>query len=268
MAGGLSLGQEGTPGLSWFAIARIGMVQASIGAIVMLTTSLLNRVMVVEYALAAAIPAGLVAWHYGVQLARPLWGQVSDQGRRRTPWILAGMAILAAGALLAVNATVMIGSNRGLAIGLMVLAFTLIGGGVGAGGTSALALLASGVAPGRRAAAAAVTWIMMVAGIVVSAIVAGAMLKPYSPERLVIVASGVAIAALIVTVVATFRLEHGHQKFEETAKSEPPPDFRTAIAEIFQETAARRFTIFIFVSMLAYSMQDLILEPFAGIVFG
>ena len=38
--------------------------------------------------------------------------------------------------------------------------------------------------------------------------------------------------------------------------------------EIWRETQARRFAIFIFVSMLAYSAQDLILEPFAGAVFG
>ena len=51
-------------GFGWFSIIRVGLVQASIGAIVMLATSLLNRVMVVEYAMAAAVPAGLVALHY------------------------------------------------------------------------------------------------------------------------------------------------------------------------------------------------------------
>ena len=51
-------------------MVRLGLVQSSIGAIVMLATSLLNRVMVVEYALPAALPAGLVAWHYAVQLSR------------------------------------------------------------------------------------------------------------------------------------------------------------------------------------------------------
>ena len=35
-----------------------------------------------------------------------------------------------------------------------------------------------------------------------------------------------------------------------------------------RDPTARRFTIFVFVSMLAYSAQDLILEPFAGLVFG
>ncbi|MGB3808374.1 MAG: PucC family protein, partial [Erythrobacter sp.] len=130
-------------GLGWFSIVRIGLVQASIGAIVMLATSLLNRVMVVEFALAAALPAGLVAWHYAVQLARPAWGHGSDRGRARTPWIVGGVAILAGGAMLAVKATLMFGSGEAGALLVAIVAFTLIGAGVGAGGTSALALLAS-----------------------------------------------------------------------------------------------------------------------------
>ena len=46
------------------------------------------------------------------------------------------------------------------------------------------------------------------------------------------------------------------------------PSFRAALQEVWAEPRARRFTIFVFVSMLAYSAQDLILEPFAGSVFG
>ena len=255
-------------GLSWLGIIRIGLVQASIGALVMLSTTVLNRLMVVEYALAAAIPAGLVAWHYAMQLTRPLWGHGSDQGRKRTPWILGGIAVLAGGALLAARVTPILGSNFGAGIALCVLAYSLIGIGVGMGGTSALALLASGVAPKRRAAAAATTWIMMVAGIVVSAITVGSLLDPYSPERLFAVASGLVVVTIAVTALATFRLEQGHFEFEETRKDEPVPDFRAALVEIWHEAEARRFTIFIFVSMIAFSMQDLILEPFAGLIFG
>ena len=46
------------------------------------------------------------------------------------------------------------------------------------------------------------------------------------------------------------------------------PAFAARLAEVWAEPQARRFTIFVFVSMLAYSAQDLILEPFAGLVFG
>lgn len=255
-------------GFGWLAIIRLGAVQASIGAIVMLATSLLNRVMVVEYGLVAAIPAGLVAWHYAVQLSRPIWGHGSDKGRRRTPWIIVGLGILALGALMAVNATVIINENLILGGVMAALAFTLIGAGVGASGTSLLALLASGVARERRAAAAAVTWIMMVAGIVISAATAGALLDPFSEQRLVMVATGVVLSAFLLTCVVTFRLEQQALVEAETDRAGPPPDFAEAIREILNEEAARRFTLFIFVSMLAYSMQDLILEPFAGLVFG
>ena len=257
-----------TKGFGWLAIVRIGLVQACIGALVMLTTTVLNRLMVVEFAMAAAIPAGLVAWHYAVQLGRPLWGHGSDKGRKRTPWILGGITVLAFGALLAAQSTLMMTESGALGFLLAVVAYTLIGIGVGAGGTSALALLASSVAPQRRAAAAALTWIMMVAGIVVSAITVGELIKPFSPELLMRVALGLGLTTIALTLLATFRLERGHHVFSETAKDAPTPDFKAALREIFAEAAARRFTIFIFVSMLAFSMQDLILEPFAGLVFG
>ena len=42
--------------LSWLGIARLGLIQTSLGAIIVLTTSTLNRVMVVEMALPAMLP--------------------------------------------------------------------------------------------------------------------------------------------------------------------------------------------------------------------
>ncbi len=134
-------------GLGWTDIMRMGLVQASIGAIVMLATSLLNRVMVVEYALPAALPAGLVAWHYAVQLSRPLWGHGSDKGRKRTPWIVGGMGILALGGIVAVNATILLPVAAIPGTLLAILAFSMIGAGVGAAGTSLLAMLARAWSP-------------------------------------------------------------------------------------------------------------------------
>jgi len=254
-------------GLSWFAIARIGLVQACVGALVMMATTVLNRLMVVEYGLIAAIPAGLVAWHYVIQLGRPIWGHGSDRGGNRTLWIVGGIVVLAVSTLMATQATLMLGRAGLWVFAFATLAYTVIGVGVGAAGTSALALLASSVAPERRAAAAALTWIMMIAGIVASAFTVGALIEPFTPQVLMQVAVGLAVVTIALAFVATFRLERGHHVFEETAKSEDTPGFGEAIREIFAETAARRFTLFIFVSMMAYNMQDLILEPFAGQIF-
>ncbi|MGB7419155.1 MAG: BCD family MFS transporter [Erythrobacter sp.] len=256
-------------GLSWIAIVRIGLVQASIGAMVMLITTVLNRLMVVEYTLAGAIPAALVGWHYAVQLGRPLWGHGSDKGGSRALWIVGGIITLALGAMMAVHATLMMSGDFWTAFGIAALGYTLIGVGVGASGTSALALLASGVAPERRAAAAAVTWIMMVAGIVVSAITVGQLLDPFSPERLLAVASGLLGICVTLTCLAVLGIEpRSRAAFAATAKADPPPPFKEALREIWHEKAARRFTLFIFVSMMAFNMQDLILEPFAGLIFG
>jgi BCD family chlorophyll transporter-like MFS transporter len=255
------------PQLGWIGIFRLGLVQASIGAIVMLATSLLNRVMVVEYLLPALVPAALVAWHYAVQLTRPRWGHASDVGGRRTPWIIVGMGLLALGAVVATNAALLMTLSRTGGILLAVLAYAMIGGGVGAAGTSLLALLASAVVPQRRAAAAAVTWVMMIVGIVVSAAAAGQLLEPFSPARLAAVTSGITLTAFIVTLLAIARVESGVAR-RRTEAAPATQSFSDAISGIWNETTARRFTVFVFVSMLAYSMQDMVLEPFAGLVFG
>ncbi len=260
-------GADRVSGMGWFGIIRLGLVQAALGAMVMLATSLINRVMTVEYGLAAAIPAGLVAWHYAVQLSRPLWGHRSDQAAQRTPWILGGLCLLALGIVGAIDATLMLDSARIPALLLAIAAFTLIGLGVGIAGTALLALLASRVATERKPTAAAITWIMMIMGIVVAAGASSALLKPFSSERLAIVASLVVLAALLVAIAALWQLEARHAPVERARAAERSPDLRVALAEIMQDRAARRFTGFVFMSMLAYSMQDLILEPFGGIVF-
>jgi BCD family chlorophyll transporter-like MFS transporter len=253
--------------LSWFGIVRLGLVQTALGAIIVLTTSTMNRVMVVELALPAMLPGALVTWHYALQTLRPRWGYGSDVGGRRTPWIIGGMAVLGLGGIGAAIATAWMSTNVMAGVTLAVIAFTLIGIGVGAAGTSLLVLLAKRVAEPRRAPAATIVWIMMIAGFAVTAGVAGSLLDPFSPERLVAVTSGLAVAAFLLAVVAVWGLE-GKAAAAPAAAPEAKPPFRVALAEVWAEPEARRFTIFLFMSMLAYSAQDLILEPFAGAVFG
>ena len=198
-------------------------------------------------------------------------GHGSDVGGRRTPWIIGGMAVLAAGGVLAALGTVWMATHRSAGIALAVLAFMLIGIGVSASGTSLLVLLAKRVAPQRRAPAATIVWMMMIVGFAITAGVAGKLLDPYSPERLLAVTATVSVLAFVVTLLALAGLEGAPQAttaVQTAASAEPQPGFREALAQVWDEPAARRFSIFIFLSMLAYSAQDLILEPFAGTVFG
>ena len=257
--------------LGWIGIARLGVVQAALGAIVVLTTSTLNRVMVVELALPAILPGLLVALHYCVQVLRPRMGHGSDVGGRRTPWIIGGMAVLGVGGIGAAVATASMAQHPVAGIALAVLAFVFVGVGVSASGTSLLVLLAKRVEPGRRAAAATVVWLMMIAGFAVTAGVAGQLLDPYSPGRLVLVAAAVSIAAFFMTLIAVRNVEGGaspSSKIPAPATGTSSHSFRDALSQAWADPQARRFTIFVFVSMLAFSAQDLILEPFAGLVFG
>jgi BCD family chlorophyll transporter-like MFS transporter len=256
--------------LSWFGIIRLGLVQTALGSVTVLTMATLNRVMVVELGLPSMLPGILVGLHYAMQVLRPRLGYGSDIGGRRTPWIVGGMLLHATGGALAAVATAWMATHLLLGIALAVVAFIMIGVGVSAAGTSLLVLLAKRTEPARRTTAASIAWIMMVTGFIGTTAAAGYALDPFSGARLVAVCSSVSVVAMIFTLIGVWNIEGGAAPAIERSVEAPPPksNFRAELMEILAEPQARRFAIFIFVSMLAYSSQDLILEPFAGAVFG
>jgi len=252
--------------LTWTGIIRLGLVQASLGAIVVLMTATINRVMVVELAFPAVVPGLLVALFHGVQVMRPAWGHQSDVNGRRTPWIVGGMAALAVGGVLAAAGAALADTSKLEGLAVAALGFLLVGCGAGAAGTNVLATLAARVAPQRRAAAATLVWVMMIVGFAVTAPLAGHYLDPYSGSRLIEVTGVVCLAAFAVASLAVIGVEtHSRPR---AATQRRTNSFREAFHEVWSEPAARRFTVFIFVSMLAYSAQELLVEPFAGLAFG
>lgn len=253
--------------LDWIGIVRLGLVQTALGAIVVLTTSAINRVMVVELALPAIIPGLLVALHHAVQMLRPRWGYGSDGAARLTPWIAGGMAVLALGGIGAAVAVSWMQAAFAWGIALAVVSFTLVGFGTGAAGTCLLVLLAKRVAPERRGAAATVVWLMMIAGFAITSGAVGHMLDPFSPTRLVNVTIAVGALAVLVTVLALWGIE-GTGTAANPAAAHAKPPFKQALAEVWAEPDARRLTIFVFISMLAYFSEELVLDPFSGFVFG
>ena len=251
--------------LSWLSIVRLGLVQMCLGAVVVLMTSTLNRLMVVELSLAATLPGALVAIHYLVQISRPKWGFLSDIQGNRTKWIILGMIILAAGANLAALCIPLYSFNATAATILSFFAYTLIGIGVGASGTSLLALLATHTIQHRRAAAATITWLMMIFGIAVTATVVGKLLDPYSIERLIKIVFGLTVITVAITFVSTLNIERGLSTVNKNINKSQ--SFLTGLKVIWANSQTKRFSVFVFLSMTAYFMQELILEPYAGIVF-
>ena len=254
--------------LGWRAIARLGLAQIAIGAVAAIMTSTLNRVMVVELSLPATIPSILVALHFVIQMSRARFGFDSDRSGRRAPWILGGAIVLALGGFLAAVAVAVASTQFWWGMGLAFIAYTLIGVGMSAAGTALLAHVAEEIEPRRLGGAAALLWIMMIFGIAVTAGVSGQLLDPFSFDRLITVTAGVCLISAVLASLAAW----GSWDIQRPALCKPAvaesAGFTATLRDALADRATRRFAFFVFAAMLAYSAQDLILEPFAGRVFG
>ncbi len=245
--------------LGWGGIVRLCLVNAAIGGLAALPVNLFNRLMTVELALPALLPGLLVALHYAVQITRPVWGHRSDTQGQRTPFILGGTAVVGFG-LIATAWAIAYAPSTGVALAVWILAYAAIGFGIGAAGTSFLAFLATASPDGQKGAAATIAWLMLIAGAIAASIGTGIALDPYSPERLMTVIPVVAAICLLVAFLATV----GTEKRIGTVPAPEEPDFGEALRSTFADPAAKAFTGFVFLSIFAFYLSELILEPFAG----
>ncbi|MEM1272526.1 MAG: BCD family MFS transporter [Pseudomonadota bacterium] len=248
--------------LGWGGILRLCLVNAAIGGMAALPVNLFNRLMTVELSLPALLPGLLVAVHYGVQITRPVWGHRSDARGGRTPFILGGVAAVGLGLILVAWAIVNLTGTAALLV--WIFAYILIGLGIGAAGTSFLALLATATHDDRKSVAATLAWLMLIIGAIAASIGAGQALEPYSPARLMAVVPIVSLVALLMTLVAVWRVE------ARLGPVPPPaePDLKHALRAAWADPAARGFTGFVFLSIFAFYLSELVLEPFMGHVHG
>ncbi|MBC7843866.1 MAG: BCD family MFS transporter [Gemmatimonadaceae bacterium] len=250
----------------WTSVVRLGIVQACLGGLIVLITATMNRVMVVELQLPAMVPGALVALHYAVQLwLRPRMGHFADGHGRLTRWIVLGMVILACGVVATAALLPVLRSAPSIGYPLIILAFCLVGLGVSTAGTLLLALLSLRVPPARHARAAATVWLCMIAGFILTTVVAGKLLEPFTFATLVRCAAIIGAAAVALTTLALLGLDAPDAR--GARNSAAGTAFSEALREVWSDPIARRFSCFVALSMLAYSTQDLILEPFAGSVF-
>ncbi|MDZ7631653.1 MAG: PucC family protein [Gemmatimonadaceae bacterium] len=224
----------------------------------------MNRVMVVELALPAMVPGALVALITPGSCSR--MGHFADQHGRLTRWIVLGMVMLAAGVIAIAALLPVLRSAPAIGYPLILLAFTLVGLGVSTAGTLLLTLPGPlRVPPERHARAAATVWLCMIAGLF-HPVVASKLLAPFSFETLVRCAVIIGAATVVLTALALLGLDAPRSDTARERAAATP--FREAISIVWSDPIARRFSFFVALAMLAYSTQDLILEPFAGAVFG
>ena len=253
--------------LRWGGLVRLCLANMAIGGLSALPINLFNRLMTVELALPALLPGLLVALHYGVQLSRPVWGHRSDAHGGRTPFVIGGTAVVGLGLILAAFGIQVAETNTTLALVLWIVAYSAIGFGIGAAGTSFLALLATAAPDTRKGAAATVAWLLLIAGAIIASVGSGIALDPYSHGRLIGVVAVVAFAGLVLSALATLGVERRLQMVQSDAP-DVPQSLQAALRATWADPDARQFTGFVFLSILAFFLSELVLEPFAGHVHG
>ncbi|MEO1679056.1 MAG: PucC family protein [Pseudomonadota bacterium] len=250
--------------LGWAGLARLCLANAAIGAMSALPVNLFNRLMTVELALPALLPGLLVALHYGVQLTRPVWGHRSDAKGGRTPFVIGGIAVVGLSLVAIAYGVRLAEVSVPAALAVWMLAYIGLGLGIGAAGTSFLALLATAAPDARRGAAATLAWLLLIAGAIAGSIGTGIALEPYSVDRLLVVVPCVAAIGLMLAWVATA----GVERRLGAVPAPDEPDLRAALRATWADPAARAFTGFVFLSILAFYLSELVFEPFAGHVHG
>ena len=264
-----------TPDLPLGRLLRLSLFQVSVGMALVLLVGTLNRVMIVEL----NVPASLV----GIMLALPLIfapfraliGYRSDTHRcelgwRRVPFIWNGTLLQFGGfaimpfALL-VLAGKMEAANAPLWIGLVSagLAFLLVGAGVHIVQTAGLALATDLTPPESHPRVVGLMYVMLLLGMIASALIYGALLANFSPGRLIQVIQGSAVLTMLLNFVAMWKQETRRPR-HGAPQPAADPSFSESWASFSQGEHAVRRLVVVGLGTMAFGMADILLEPFGG----
>jgi len=252
-------------------LLRLSLFQVSVGMAMVLIAGTLNRVMIVELGVAASLVAAMVALPIVFAPFRALVGFRSDTHRsvlgwRRVPYIWFGTLLQFGGLAIMPFALILLsGDSNGPAwIGhaSAALAFLLVGAGLHTTQTAGLAL-ATDLAPEEsRPRVVALLYVMLLIGMVASALVFGALLRDFSQMRLIQVIQGAALATFALNMVALWKQEA--MEPAKTAASRPRPRFGEAWRAFARTPGARRFLVAVGLGTAGFTMQDILLEPYGG----
>ena len=256
-------------------LLRLSLFQVSVGMALVLLTGTLNRVMIVELDVPAWLVGLMVSIPVLIAPFRALIGFKSDThksvlGWRRVPYIWFGTMMQFGGfAILPFALLVLTGDGHGSAVWGEVgaaLAFLLIGAGINTTQTAGLALANDLASEETRPRVVALLYVMLLLGMVVSALVFGSLLHDFTAKQLIQIIQGVAVITVALNVIAMWKQEARNPKL--TAKDAPRISFSQAWAQFSAAGRAKRLLVGVGLGSAAFSMQDILLEPFGGQVFG
>ncbi len=256
-------------------ILRLSLFQVSVGMALVLITGTLNRVMIVELGVPAWFVALMVALPVVFAPLRALIGFRSDTyqsalGWRRVPFIWFGTLLQWGGlAIMPFAMLVLSGDGQGDVIWGQLgagLAFLLIGAGLHTTQTAGLALASDLATPELRPRVVALLFVMLLVGMVCSALVFGWLLRDFSALRLIRVIQSAAVVTLLLNMVALWKQEPRDPA--RRAESLPATTFAAAWRELSADPRTMRLLTAVALGTAGFTMQDILLEPFGGQILG
>ena len=256
-------------------LLRLSLFQVSVGMAAVLLTGTLNRVMIVELGMSASIVAAMVSLPLLFAPLRALIGFKSDTHRsvlgwKRVPYIWFGTLLQFGGlSLLPFALLVMTGTGDGPAIVGQIgaaLAFLLVGAGMHTTQTAGLALATDLATDESRPRVVALLYVMLLVGMLVSALVIGRALADFTPTKLVQIVQGAAVLTMVLNLVALWKQEARDRT--RTATRVDRPAFRDVWALFIAQPKTLRLLVAVGLGAAAFSMQDVLLEPYGGQILG
>jgi len=294
------------PKINLFTMFRLGLFQMGLGIMSLLTLGVLNRVMIDELNVLPLIAATAISMHQFVSPARVWFGQMSDTkpifGTHRSNYVIMGTAVFTTLAFVALQVIWRLGASLQANgwnfttyawAAVLALVFTLYGLALSASSTPFAAMLVDISDEDNRSQLVAIVWSMLMVGIVVGAIISskllevpelcGAAILTYNPagEKVANIPQLQAtinpvfmiMPALVfgLSLVAILGVEKKYSRFSSRSTMVEREDQITLGKAIGILRASRQtglFFSFLLVMSISLFMQDAVMEPYGGEVFG
>jgi MFS transporter, BCD family, chlorophyll transporter len=255
-------------------LLRLSLFQMTVGMALVLMVGTLNRVMIVEL----HVPATLVALMLALPLVfapfRALIGFKSDTfksalGLRRLPWIFkgtmyqfGGFAIMPFALLVLSGYGEAVDAPRWIGLSAAALSFLLVGAGMHIVQTVGLALATDLVPPEDQPKVVGLMYVMLLLGMILSALVYGALLTTYTPGRLIQVIQGTAVVTIFLNGLAMWKQEARNRSRALSPRVEIA--FTTALRHLSAQPGMLRLLAVIALGTAGFGMADVLLEPFGA----
>ncbi len=261
-------------------LLRLSLFQITVGMALVLMVGTLNRVMIVELSVPATLVAVMLALPLVFAPFRTLIGYKSDVhvsalGLRRVPYIwkgtlyqFGGFAIMPFALLVLSGYGEAVDAPRWIGYSSAALSFLLVGAGVHMVQTVGLALATDLVREEDQPKVVGLMYVMLLLGMMVSALVFGALLEAYTPGRLIRVIQGAAVVTVTLNLLAMWQQEGRDRARARAMKEARPMRFVDAWGSMMATPGMVRLLIIIGLGTFGFGMADVLLEPYGGQVLG